>query len=355
MNNSGSSTYIFSLSNQSGEEVTHEDAREALELKDVYSISVLDGNPGTGDYNTHVNSMSAPENKKERIVFVNEEYVYSGNKDEDAAGIRDRNSAYNSRRLFATHPYSAYVIETRPLNTIDPDFINGVFANNEAGSMYARFINDVTVGSKLYKAWTEIDEDVYEHLIANGYGDSVGLVTVYAPVPGYYYTAQIAGQVAGKSPEQPLTNVPTSGLNRTRGSQDMFSEAQLNRMASGGTYIMTQTSEQAPLVSRHHVSTNVTSVAKRELSITTALDYVAKFLRNGLSPYIGRFNITPSFLKLVNSILVSSSLFLSRAGAVEDIRNISVVQDETNPDTLLIELEVKVKYPVNYIKITLVF
>lgn len=126
-------------------------------------------------------------------------------------------------------------------------------------------------------------------------------------------------------------------------------------MAGGGTYIMTQNSEQSPIVSRHQVSTDVTSVAKRELSITNALDFTAKFLRNALDPYIGRFNVTPAFLKLVNSILVSSALFLTRSGAIQDIKNISVKQDEVNPDTINVSLEIKVKYPVNYIKITLVF
>lgn len=181
------------------------------------------------------------------------------------------------------------------------------------------------------------------------------MVTVYAPIPGYYYTAAIAGQTVGKEPQEPLTNVPVSGFEMTNGSQDKFIEDDLNTMASGGTWILTQSDSQAPLVNRHQLSTDITSVAKRELSITNTLDYAAKMLRQALNPYIGRYNITPSFLNLVNSVLVSASKKLIRNGVVEDISSISVEQDANQKDTLIVSLDVKVKYPVNYIKIKLIF
>lgn len=351
MENSGASTYVYGL----GASTVHADAQQALSLKDIYAIGVLDDDPGVASYNTHVTNLSRPENKKERIVFVNEEYTYTADLDVDAAGIRDRNSAYNSKRLFTIHPYSAYVVETRHVSTLRSSFISAVFGTSEVTTYRPKFISDVTINGVKYKSGSDITETILDAIIANDFAGSDGLMTVMAPVPGYYFSAIAAGQVAGKLPQNPLTNVPTSGLDRTIGSQDKFSESQLNVMASGGTYIMTQTAEQSPIVSRHHVSTDITSVAKRELSVTTALDYTAKFFRNALNPYIGRFNITNAFLKLVNSIVVSGALFLTRDGIVEDIDGVSVTVDETNPDTILIEMNVKVKFPVNYIKITLIF
>lgn len=247
------------------------------------------------------------------------------------------------------------MLETRHISTIKPSYIASVFSGTEAAGLTAKFASDVVVNNVKYKAFSKITEAVWTALNNAEYGDSNGLVTVYVPIPGYYYGAMAAGQVAGKTPEQPLTNVPTAGIDITHKSQDTFNETDLNTMASGGTYIFTQTNNQSSIVSRHHVSTDVTSVAKRELSVTTALDFTAKFLRNTLSPYIGRFNITPAFIKFVNSVLVSAALFLTRSGIVNDIKGISVSQDEVSADTINVTLEVKVKYPVNYIKITLVF
>jgi len=156
-------------------------------------------------------------------------------------------------------------------------------------------------------------------------------------------------------PEQPFTNLPLSGLSKTLGSQDYYNNAQLNTMAGGGAYILTQKSPAAPIVSRHQVTTNVTSIAKRELSITRAVDYSAKFVRSGLEPYIGRNNITPAFLKLFNSVLVAQGLFLVRAGVLNDFKVSSVKVEATAPDTILADVEILVKYPVNYIKIQLIF
>lgn len=178
---------------------------------------------------------------------------------------------------------------------------------------------------------------------------------VLAPVPGSYYCAANAGLLISQRPEQPLTNLPIAGLVKTYGSQDYFSEAQLNSMAGGGTYIMTQDVSNGPIYSRHQVSTDITSVAYRELSVTKALDYTAKFIRDGIKPYIGKNVISPAFMKLLNSVLVSQGLFLVRDGVLNDFKVAKIEQDNASKDTVNVEVSVLVKYPVNYIKIKLVF
>jgi hypothetical protein len=129
----------------------------------------------------------------------------------------------------------------------------------------------------------------------------------------------------------------------------------LNKIAEGGTWIYVQDNKVAPIYCRHQQSTDVTSVAKREMSITKALDYTAKFVRNGLKPYIGRYNITPAYLKLVETILNGISRYLVREGIIGDMKVLSVKQDDINPDTIYVDVEIKVLYPVNYIKVTLIF
>jgi hypothetical protein len=106
---------------------------------------------------------------------------------------------------------------------------------------------------------------------------------------------------------------------------------------------------------RHQVSTDITSVAKREFSITKALDFTAKFLRGTLDPYIGRFNITPEFINYINAILFASGMLLTRDFVLGDFKVLSVVQSSINPDTLEIEVSVLPLFPANYIKIKLIF
>jgi hypothetical protein len=126
-------------------------------------------------------------------------------------------------------------------------------------------------------------------------------------------------------------------------------------MAEGGVWIYTQDSIGSPLYCRHQMSTDATSIAKRELSITKALDFVAKFIRKGLKPYIGNRNITPAFIKLVETVLNGISRYLVREGYIEDMKVLSVKQDGDAPDTIYIDINIKVLYPVNYIKVTLMF
>jgi SAM-dependent MidA family methyltransferase len=58
---------------------------------------------------------------------------------------------------------------------------------------------------------------------------------------------------------------------------------------------------------------------------------------------------------MLESVLISQGLFLVRAGVLNDLQVASVKQDDANPDTIQVELSLLVKYPVNYIKIKMVF
>ena len=181
-------------------------------------------------------------------------------------------------------------------------------------------------------------------------------VSVFLPVPGYYLAAAAAGMVSGNTPEQGFTNVPISGnISKLKYAGDFFSEANLNTVASGGNYIMWQSSLSAPVSSRHQMSTNVSGVELQELSITKSIDYTAKFVRSALVPYIGRYNITEAFLSMVRTILNGQATFLRREGHVSDLKVLKVEQDDVAKDRVLVELNILVLYPVNYIKIQLQF
>ncbi len=171
-------------------------------------------------------------------------------------------------------------------------------------------------------------------------------------VEPYYAAAAIAGQIAQQSPQQPLTNLPITGFSAVYGTDDTFSENQLDTIADGGRYVLVNLG--GTVVSRHQRSTAVTSVEYREMSITKAIDWLAKGLRSTNRVFIGRSVITSGFL---DQLTMSNEGFLSYAaqlGVVRKASLTSLLQDEDSPDTVLIEVEVAPAYPCNKIKITIV-
>jgi len=368
MGNAGASVDVIAVSGTS-DATAYGNALDVLETVDTYVIAPMSHKLTDGDYRTHCTSQSEPEMKKERILFLNPEQSFSGGGSRwsqtsserliDAGAMRDANALIGKKRTFNVHPDSAYVEESRHISTIKSSWIKSSLTAHttvfDSVGNQCKFAADVVVGTKTYRAGEYITDTVFADLVAGGWGGASGQVTVLAPVPGFYFCAANAGAVIGKAPEQPLTNVAINGIKQTLGSQDYYSESALNTLAEGGTYIMTQSSPAAPIVSRHQMSTDVTSIAKRELSVTTALDYTAKFVRKAMAPYIGKNVISPAFLKLANTVLVGVGMYLVREGVLNDFQVASVKQDSISPDTLQVEINVLVKYPVNYIKITLVF
>src|SRR5207248_2526570 len=66
-------------------------------------------------------------------------------------------------------------------------------------------------------------------------------------VEGFYMCAAIAGMIGQQPPQQSFTNFPMTGFTKVMGSNDTFSNTQLDVMAAGGNYIIVQDTAGAPL------------------------------------------------------------------------------------------------------------
>ncbi len=173
-------------------------------------------------------------------------------------------------------------------------------------------------------------------------------------IDGFYMNAAIAGMIGQQPPQQSFTNFPMTGFTRVLGSSNFFSERQMNIMAAGGTYIIVQDSPSAPLISRMALTTDLTSVETRTDSITKVVDFTAKFLRRGLKNFIGRFNITQAFLDQLGTVIGGLGGYLVESGILVGFNLNNIVQDEDAPDTVLIDVLIDPPFPANYIRITLV-
>jgi hypothetical protein len=175
---------------------------------------------------------------------------------------------------------------------------------------------------------------------------------VVTNVPGYYIAAGVAGMIGSLSPQQPFTNLVMNGFTKVYGTDDTYSENQLDVAADGGRYILKNLG--GGIASRHQRSTSITSIESQELSITKSIDFLAKGLRDVNRVFIGKYVITPGFL---DQLTMANEGHLRRVvlqGVVNSAKLKSLLQSETAPDTVLIEVEVQPAYPCNKIRITIV-
>ena len=170
---------------------------------------------------------------------------------------------------------------------------------------------------------------------------------------GYYMGAAWAGRVASESAGKPFTNMTINGFTALKYSNGYFTESQLDDVAGGGTFVMVQDTESGPVSCRHQLATDVSSIQKRELSITKTIDYIAKFFRGALEGKIGRFNITQSLMDSLSLQIQGILKLFVDSGLLNSGQLTSIEVDTDNPDTLNIVVLLGVPYPCNYIALTL--
>ena len=178
---------------------------------------------------------------------------------------------------------------------------------------------------------------------------------------GYYLCAALAGLRSGVAAQQGLTNLEIAGFDDVSRSTDFFGGNQLNIMAAAGTWVVTQDTDTGQVYTRHQLTTaDYGDLNQREDSITTNLDSISYYLLAAFAPYIGKANISPSFLSQLYTDL-SARLndlkieYVPRLGPqiiaweITDFRQHSVLRDRVVATVLL-----TVPYPFNNFEIHLV-
>jgi hypothetical protein len=229
----------------------------------------------------------------------------------------------------------------------------------------ADFIADYSssfANRRFHNVWPDLVEVTYTDdteattfLTDEEIADSSLLTTgdVTSVEPAYFLGSMVGGMVPGNVPEQPFTNFNIIGASGLRNSNRYFTNTQLDIIATGGTYIVIQDAVDGPVFSRHQLSTDVSQIEKRELSITKVVDFTAKFFRNSLRPYIGKFNITAIYLEQLRAVADGILTKLIEDSTLIDGEIVSLVQSETQPDTVLLEVDIDVPFPANTIRVTL--
>ena len=403
---SGLGVDATSALNPDGTPEAYARALSYLEAQEVYALAPASQDPLVHQsFMTHVTAMSEPDAKGERIVFIcppmpDEDLpalATSGTDgdsgsvantfntklaslaaDVQAAGVDPVGTIDATDGLYLTVATNSYKYNISAITSTYLTIRVAFAAGENDDSFYATTNLPTTLISETFTVYvrgtplvTVTGAPDYDR-IAEAYqktGEVYGNRRVYmiAPetvnatidgaeqaLPGYYLCAALAGMVGQLAPQQGFTNMPIAGFTRVKGSNDVFSRTQMNVGAAGGTWWVVQETAGAPLSTRHQLSTDLTSIETRELSITKVIDFCAKFMRSGLRNFIGRFNITQPFLDGLSTVVQGQLSFLTESGIIisGDLNNI--VQDTSAPDTVLIDVTLSPPYPCNYLRLTLV-
>jgi len=178
-------------------------------------------------------------------------------------------------------------------------------------------------------------------------------------VPGYFAGAAYAGLTAGLPSQAGFTNLGITGFIGREDSDDRFSDTQLDKISGGGSMILIQEVPGAPLITRHQLTTDTSTIFFQEFSVTKNVDLLSRFFRNLFAPFIGIYNITDTLLDILKTRGESGITFLlaarvQRVGA--PIRRgtlASISESEIQPDSVEITVDVDVPLPLNNLKITL--
>jgi hypothetical protein len=378
-----------------------------LESEEIYAIAPLTHDVTVHQmFKTHVEFMSGPEQKGERIVFVNPAEPLRHVDDVIASGESSESTATSNQLVVDVNPTPGIVdrgMDPLLLSFDDQVFVqltvDGHLRNYLVSSVNGTLVTLTTTfdtgentddfftiipltetvvnadwhisvrGTKLLIPGSTLPDknSIAKTVALSSHAYQSRRIYVLFPdtvvatlngndtvLPGFYLCAGVVGMVARFPPQQGFTNLPMTGYTGVQGSNDTFSVKQLNQMAGGGTYIIIQEGQGAALTCRHQVSTDLTSIETRELSITKVVDFVAKFLRQALRNFIGTFNITQPFLDTLSTVIQAMLGFLVENGILlgGDLNNL--IQSKDSPDTVLVDVTLDVPFPCNYIRLTLV-
>lgn len=164
----------------------------------------------------------------------------------------------------------------------------------------------INVPSK-FEVWRNLDKDEIAQeyaLISGSFGQRRvrhvwpdWITSAGTSMEGIYLCCSLAGLRSGVAPHQGLTNVEIAGYDSVERSVDFFGGAQLNIMAEAGTWIVTQDTESGQVYTRQQLTTaDYNNLNEREDSLVTNLDSISYYLLSSFESYIGKSNISDSFL-----------------------------------------------------------
>ena len=359
------------------------DAFSLLENNDLYAIAPMTFNPSVHTaLKAHVDTMSQPQNKLERVGIVCRPIVLTASVvDAITTGGSEGFAGTNHLTLTsaASHFLTDGVVPGMSVVVTAPSEIAGIYPIAGVTSQTQLVVTgtiaaDTTgVTFSIQKNLQKNEQAEYMAAYASSLGDRrmvfvwpdvvrgpVGSSTV--DLPGYFLGSTIGALTTGLPTQRGFTNLAVSFFTGVRHSTKYFSSAQLNIMAGGGMMIFVQDvlDVSAPYI-RHQLTTDMSAIKYQEYSVTKNVDFISKFIRNSHKRFIGTYNIVDSTFDDLKTLAAGEMKFLKDATKLPNIGGVikggsltSIIQDPVNIDAIQETYTLDIPIPLNNIDITIV-
>jgi hypothetical protein len=132
--------------------------------------------------------------------------------------------------------------------------------------------------------------------------------TDYANVDSYFLTSALAGVMAGIEAHRPKNNIALTGVTGLLGSNlSRFNDDQIEAISDAGFFVFVQDTATSAPYCMHQVMTKYGSAKGiqefTELSVINNFDFVSRFFKRAVEPYLGTYNITSDTLGLMRASL----------------------------------------------------
>jgi hypothetical protein len=249
------------------------------------------------DVETHCDTMSLPQNKKERVAIGSLGVAEIGNTTDVDTYVYTANSIEN-KRITITAP---------GLTTVEIQDPNGEF-------------QDIQVeGSFMSVAMAALS--------CNPNSD-------------------VATPLTNKN----LSNFASTSAVTAEHDDPEYLESEKNILAAGGICVIDRNGARISI--RHQLTTNQTNVAEGEFSVVTTTDYVSQAVRFTTEQFIGRKLVSAIVVPAVRATIQATMQALTDAQLINSIGAITVSINPNNPTEILSTVQYVPIFPLNRIKIT---
>jgi hypothetical protein len=253
-----------------------------------------------------------------------------------------------------TETYTEYVVasvtsETTLLLVTGPVGPVGVAARYEIWRTFTK--------AELVTQLTSAAADLADRRMRVVWPDQVGVGG--ATVPGYFLAAGLAGLAGTVPSHQSLQNVGPAGFDDLTRSSDFFTPTQLNSLAAGGLFVVSQTTDGTPYV-RAAVTADPSAVATRDEMPSRNEDAMRFAAMSVWGEYEGPANVTGELSRLMESALDNLAVRLKANNVVRalgapisEFRLNGLTQSTTDPTVVTASITLVGATPVNNIVVTI--
>lgn len=387
LENETTTTDVLALDYQylTNELLSYADAFTILQNNDEYCINVLTQDTSVHTaLNAHVQAMSQPAVKLERVGIVNRQLITTAVVVDSTTTTGGDGITGPSGGPFVTLNDTAAEFLTD--GVVPGNFVTVTAPSGAVGQYAIASVNSQTQLTLVtgpvtsytgvtYSIGMNLSTDQQASFLAS-YATSLGsrrlvitwpdvVVVPNGPnlvqVPGYFLGCSVGALTTALPTQQGFTNQNVAIYTGVVHSTKYFSDTQLNVIAGGGVMVFAQkTLNVTALFIRHQLTTDTSAIKFQEFSITKNVDFIAKFIRSAHQQFPGKYNIVDNAfddLKTNASAIITylkDSTKLPKIGGVIKSGSLtSAVQDPANIDGILESWSLDIPIPLNNLDITI--